>query len=78
MSALAILMEACTLAHVSEPMAFYALSPHAQGLWLAHAHNKVSGAYYRAEPTAEQRKQTAVESAIAAARARGVLPLTED
>lgn len=74
MSALAILLEACTLAHVQDPASFYALPEYAQGLWLAHARNKVSGAYYRKEPTQDEKKAGMKERAIAAARARGVLP----
>ena len=78
MSALAILLEACTLAHIQDPAAFYSLPEYAQGLWLAHARNKVSGAYYRAEPTADDKKANMKQRAIEAARARGALPAVED
>lgn len=79
MTALALLLEACTLAGVREPMAFYALSEPAQELWLAHAKNKVSGAYLphkaRPEPTNTPEWRAA---AIERARSRGTLPPETD
>ena len=79
MSALAILLDACTLANIREPTEFYTvLSSHAQGLWLAHARNRATGAYARAEPTKEERQAAQRAAAIEAARTRGVLPQMED
>ena len=78
MSALAILLEACFLAHVQDPTAFYSLPEYAQGMWLAHARNKVTGVYHRNEQTPDEKKAAMKERALAAARERGVLPPVED
>lgn len=78
MSALAILLDACVLAHVQEPADFYRLSDHAQSLWLAHARNKASGAYTRPEPTKEEKKAAMKDRVLEAARARGAIPKKED
>jgi hypothetical protein len=62
-----LVVMACALLGIREPMDFYHLSPAAQGWWLDHVRNLVTRAY---EPPPQQRKpqpQTASDAAKAMA-----------
>jgi hypothetical protein len=77
MTGAGLVVTACTMLGIREPMEFYALSEGAQSLWIEHAHNTVTGAYH-AKPEKKGRKPKVstgewAQQAAEAARARGVL-----
>lgn len=78
MTLLALVLRACVLLHIREPMEFYALSEQAQRLWLEYARDDFTGAWLKvpaktraATIGAAEREREAIERMRAREGGRG-------
>lgn len=78
MTGAGLILTACTMLGIREPLEFFELSEGAQTLWLEHARATVTGAYHAQAATPGNRRpqvSTAewAQQALEAARARGAV-----